>query len=32
VQTDDHNCGDCGVDCTARGLVCLSGQCSPRPS
>jgi len=27
TSTDNHNCGSCGNDCTAKGQTCMSGTC-----
>jgi hypothetical protein len=27
LQSDPHNCGSCGHDCLAQGLVCSAGAC-----
>jgi hypothetical protein len=29
LRVDHINCGDCGNDCTARGLFCREGACAP---
>ncbi len=29
LRVDHINCGDCGNDCTARGLFCREGVCAP---